>query len=282
MKKLLSFLLAAVVVLGMFSGCTADNDKTIVVAASETPHAEILRVVKPILERQGYTLEIRIYDDYVNPNLDTQNGKVDANYFQHKPHMDAFNAQNGNHLSSEGLVGLGVHHLISVAAIHYEPMAIYAGTKSSLSSLDGGDSIVIPNDPTNRTRALLLLEAKGIILLKDDCGPEITLEDIESYITPLDIIEMDASKIANARSISSLCVMNGNVAMQAGLLINENYLGMEDGSEAAETYANILCVRWGSDNRPKIKALIEALTSDTVKYYIRNNYRGLITCAFDA
>jgi len=268
MKKTLSFLLAAVVVLGIFSGCAADTDKTIVVAATATPHAEILRAVKPILERQGYTLEIRIYDDYVNPNLDTQNGKVDANYFQHKPHMDAFNAQNGN-------------HLISVASIHYEPMAIYAGTKSSLSSLDGGDSIVIPNDTTNRTRALLLLEAKGVILLKDGCGPEITVEDIESYIVPLDIIEMEATKIAKARSVSSLCVMNGNVAMQAGLRINENYLGMEDGSEAAETYANILCVRWGSDNRPKIKALIEALTSDTIKYYIRNNYRGLITCSFD-
>lgn len=268
MKKILSFFLAAVVMLGMFSGCAADTDRTIIVAASESPHAEILRVVKPILERQGYTLEIRIYNDYVTPNLDTQSGKVDANYFQHKPHMDAFNAQNGN-------------HLISVANIHYEPMAIYAGTKSSLSSLNGGDRIIIPNDPTNRTRALLLLEAKGVILLRDDHGSDITAEDIESYIVPLNIIEMEASEIADARDTASMCVMNGNYAMQAGLRINQDHMGMEENSEAAETYANILCVRWGSDRRPKIKALIEALTSDAVKYYIRNNYRGLITCAFE-
>lgn len=269
MKKVIAIVLTLILSLGMFAGCTpASDEKTIVVAASPTPHAEILSVVAEVLAKDGWTLEIREFNDYVVPNTATEDGEVDANYFQHQPYLTTFNAEQKT-------------HLVSVAAVHYEPFGIYAGTKSSISDLAEGDKIAVPNDGSNRARALLLLEAQGIIKLKEGVGVEATVLDIVENKLNLDIVEMEAAQIANVRDSVALAVINGNYALGAGLNVSKDALASEDSSSTvAMQYANILVVKEGNEKTEKTLALIAALTSEEVRNYINETYSGAVVPLF--
>ena len=221
---------------------------------------------KPLLKEKGYTLDIKVYDDYVLPNTATEDGDLDANYFQHKPYLDDFNANNKT-------------HLVSVAAIHYEPFGIYAGTSSSLTDLPAGAKIAIPNDGSNEARALFLLEANGLITLKEGVGFTATKQDIADD-HGYEITEMTASVIPTCLDSVNIAVINGNYAILAGLKV-ENALATEDkNSTAAQTYANILVVKEGRENDEGIKALAEALKSETIRQYINDTFGGAVVPIF--
>ena len=297
MKKLLSILLCAALVLGLAACGTAASDPTdapeseapasdapatdaaetpsgelekIVVGASSTPHAEILEAVKGELEALGYELEVTIFDDYVMPNLALADGEIDANYFQHEPYLLNFNAENGT-------------DLVSAAAIHYEPMGIYGGSKSSLDELAEGDIIAVPNDGTNEARALLLLQDQGLITLKEgiDASTETaTILDIAENPQNLEIVEMEAKNIPHSLPDVAFAVINGNYALQAGLTGNDALASESADSDAAQTYANILAVRAGEEDSAKTQALVTALTSETCRQFIEETYSGAVVPIF--
>ena len=262
MKKLAAFALVLVLV---FSGSALAE--TIRVGASITPHAEILNVVKPILAEQGYDLEVVEYTDYVLPNTDTESGELDANYFQHQPYLDDFNAQNGT-------------HLVSVAAIHYEPFAIYAGKSDSLENVADGATIAVPNDGTNEARALLLLEAQGLIKLREDAGFTATKLDIEENPKNLDIVEMEAAQLPRVLPDVDFAVINGNYAIQGGLKVADALASESVESESAQTYANVLVVKEGNENNPAILALVDALKTEEVRKFIEDTYEGAVVPMF--
>ena len=264
MKKTSAIVLVAVLALGLLAGCGKKaDDKTITVAASPTPHAEILKVAGEVLAKEGYTLKVTEYSDYVVPNNVVEDGEMDANYFQHVPYLETFNAENGT-------------HLVSVAMVHYEPFGIYPGTKNAISDLAAGDKIAIPNDGSNRARALLLLEAQGLITLKEGAGMEATVLDIVEN-NGLEIIEMEAAQIAGVRDSVALAVINGNYALLAGLNVGKDGLASEDPeSVSATTYANVLVVKEGNENSEKIQALKKALLSEEVKNYMTEAYSGAV------
>ena len=262
MKKLAAFALVLVLV---FSGSALAE--TIRVGASITPHAEILNVVKPILAEQGYDLEVVEYTDYVLPNTATESGELDANYFQHQPYLDDFNAQNGT-------------HLVSVAAIHYEPFAIYAGKSDSLENIADGATIAVPNDGTNEARALLLLEAQGLIKLREDAGFTATKLDIEENPKNLDIVEMEAAQLPRVLPDVDFAVINGNYAIQGGLKVADALASESVESESAQTYANVLVVKEGNENNPAILALVDALKTDEVRKFIEDTYEGAVVPMF--
>ena len=269
MKKLASLILAAVLLIPGLASCGSSNadDKTITVAATSTPHAEILEVCKPLLEEKGYTLDIKVVSDYVTPNQFTEDGEVDANYFQHQPYLDSFNEENKT-------------HLVSVAQIHYEPFAIYRGTVDSLAALPDGASIAVPNDTTNEARALQLLAAQGLITLKDGVGLTATKNDITDNPHNYDIKEMEAALLPTVLDEVAVVVINGNYALGAGLSSNDSLAAEDAASEAAQTFANVLVVKEGNENTEKTKALKEALLSDTVRDYITNTYGGAVVAIF--
>ncbi len=295
MKKLLSILLCAALVLGLAACGTAASDPTdapatdaaptdaveatdtpsaelekLVVGASSTPHAEILEAVRGELEALGYELEVTIFDDYVLPNLALADSEIDANYFQHEPYLLNFNAENGT-------------DLVSAVAVHYEPMGIYGGQKASLDEIAEGDSIAVPNDGTNEARALLLLEAEGLITLKEgiDASTETaTILDIAENPLNLEIIEMSAQNIPHSLPDVAFGVINGNYALQAGLTGNDALASESAESDAAQTYANILAVRAGEEGTEKTQALITALTSETCREYIEATYNGAVVPIF--
>lgn len=249
---------------------SANSEKPVVlkVGASVTPHAEILAVVKDILAEQNIELKIVEFTDYIQPNINVENGELDANYFQHKPYLDQFNKDNGT-------------HLVSVAAIHYEPFGIYAGKTASVEDLKEGAVIAVPNDGTNEARALLLLEAQGLIKLKKDVGFTATILDIEENPKKLVIKELEAAQLTLSLQDVDLAVINGNYAIQAGLNATKDALAIEDkNSAAAQTYANIICVKEGNENNPAILALIEALKSEKVKKFMEETYEGAVVPVF--
>ena len=268
MKKTIAIILTLVLALSL-TACGGKADaKTITVAASPTPHAESLKVAAEVLAKDCWTLEITEYADYVVPNNVVEDGEIDANYFQHVPYLDTFNAENGT-------------HLVSVAMVHYEPFGIYAGTKSAIADLASGDKIAIPNDGSNRARALLLLEQEGIIKLKEGVGMEATVLDIAENALNLTIVEMEAAQIAGVRDSVALAVINGNYALQAGLNAGTDALAVEDAeSISATTYANVLVVKEGNENTEKTKALVKAVMSEEVKTYINNTYSGAVVPIF--
>ena len=269
MKKTIALVLSLILCVSLLAGCGASkDDKTITVAASPTPHAEILAVAKDVLAKDGWTLEITEYADYVVPNNVVEDGEMDANYFQHVPYLDTFNAENGT-------------HLVSVAMIHYEPFGIYAGTKSAIADLAEGDKIAVPYDGSNRARGLLLLEQEGIIKLKEGVGMEATVLDIAENPLNLEIIEMEAAQIAGVRDSVALAVINGNYALGAGLNAGTDALAVEDAASiSATTYANILVVKEGNENTEKTIALKNALLSQEVKDYINSTYSGAVVPIF--
>ncbi len=244
-----------------------DADKTIKVAASPTPHAEILNAVAGTLEKEGWTLEVEEFDDYVQPNVATTDGDVDANFFQHVPYLDEYNAQNGT-------------KLVSVAAIHYEPMGVYAGTKKSFDELADGDKIGIPNDATNGARALLLLQDNGVIKLKDGAGVTATEQDIAENPKNIKIVPLEAATIPASLPDLALGIINGNYAVGADLKISDAIATETEDSLAAETYANVIVVNEENKDSEKTKALVAALQTEEVKKFIDDNYAGAVKAKF--
>ena len=267
MKKLIAAALTGALVLGTVGTSVvfaADDDKTITVAASETPHSQILEAAKPILEEEGYDLEVTVFDDYVQPNEVVESGDFDANYFQHIPYLNSFNEEKGT-------------HLVNAGGIHYEPFGIYPGTKSSLDDIADGDTIAVPNDTTNEARALLLLQDNGIIKLKDGAGLEATVNDIEENPYNVEIVELAAEQVARVAEETSYIVLNGNYALQAGYSVSKDALAYETSdSEAAKTYVNVIAVKEGNENSDKIKALVDVLKSDEIKDFINEKYDGAV------
>ena len=265
MKKLVAAVLTGVLVAGTLStGVYAkDDDKTITVAASATPHAEILEEAKPLLEKEGYDLEVTVFDDYVQPNEVVESGDFDANYFQHIPYLDQFNEEKGT-------------HLVNAGGIHYEPFGIYPGTKDSLDDLEDGDSIAVPNDTTNEARALLLQD-NGIITLKDGAGLNATVKDIAENPHNVEIVELEAAQVARVTGETAYVVLNGNYALEAGFSVGKDALAYEKSdSEAAKTYVNVIAVKEGNENSDKIKALVDVLKSDEIKDFINEKYDGAV------
>lgn len=252
MKKLLAVVLTGAFVVSALAGCgksTSADDKVIKVAASATPHAEILEQAKPLLEAKGYDLQVTVFDDYVQPNEVVESGDFDANYFQHIPYLESFNEEKGT-------------HLVNAGGIHYEPFGIYPGTKASLDELADGDSIAVPNDTTNEARALLLLQDNGIITLKEGAGLTATKNDIVENPYNVDIVELEAAQVPRVKDEVAFMVLNGNYALEAGFSVAKDAIAYEKAdSEAAKTYVNVIAVKEGNENSDKIKALVEVLTS---------------------
>ena len=270
MKKLLLGLTTLFTVFSL-TGCgtrweIADDATHITVAASPTPHTEILNECISLMSDKGYTLEVKEFTDYVLPNTATEDGSVQANYFQHTPYLDEFNELNGT-------------HLVSVGKVHYEPFGIYAGTFSSLDNLPKGSKIVVPNDGTNEARALLLLEQEGFIELNEGVGLSATKLDIKNN-NGYEIIEAEAAAIASLCLDAALVVLNGNYALSNGLSVKDA-LAIEDSEGiAAQTYGNILAVRDGNQDKAIVKALFECLTSDHIKNFINTTYNGSVVPLF--
>ncbi len=243
---------------------TTETKGTIKVAASATPHAEILEQAAPILAQQGWDLEVTVFDDYVQPNLVVDSGEFDANYFQHIPYLESFNEEKGT-------------HLVNAGGIHYEPFGIYPGTKASLDELADGDVIAVPNDTTNEARALLLLEANGIIKLKEGAGLTATVRDIEENPKNIEIEELEAAQVSRVKDEVAFVVLNGNYALEAGFSVSKDSIAYESAdSEAAQTYVNVIAVNEGNENNEGIKALVDVLTSDEIKDYINDTYDGAV------
>lgn len=303
-KRIISLLLIGVLSIALLVGCKTDegqnetnnvetqetsNDETqdtnegesqdtskgenqepikIKVAATPTPHAEILEVVQEVLATQGYELEIVEFMEYVQPNNVVASGEIDANYFQHQPHLDDFNENNDNALAT-------------VDIIHYEPFGIYSEKINSLEELEDGGSVAVPNDTSNEARALLLLEAQGLIELDENAGLLATINDIVSNPKNLEIVELEAAQIPRILQDVDIAVINGNFAIDAGLKVGEDAIAIEDKeSISAATYGNIVAVKSGNEENEGIKALVKALKSDEVKQFIEDTYEGAVVPMF--
>ena len=237
---------------------------TIKIGASPTPHAEILAKAAELLKAKGWELEVTEFEDYVQPNLVVESDELDANYFQHVPYLDNFNDENGT-------------HLVSAGGIHYEPFGIYPGTKSSLDDLADGDTIAVPNDTTNEARALLLLQANGVITLKEDAGLTATVLDIVDNPKNINIQELEAAQVSRVKDEVAFVVLNGNYALEAGFSVAKDSIAYETSdSEAAKTYVNIVAVKEGNEDNEGIKALVEVLKSDEIKDFINETYDGAV------
>ena len=275
MKNIKRFsIIAAVLVLtlGILTACggggdSSSADKTIKVAASPTPHAEILNSISEALAEDGWTLEVVEFDDYVQPNVATTDGDVDANYFQHVPYLDQYNAENGT-------------DLVAVGNVHYEAMGAYKGQKDSFDALAEGDKIGVPNDVTNEARALQLLAANGVITLKDGVGLEATKTDIVDNPKNVEIVELEAATIPSALPDVALGVINANYALGAGLTTDDAVAYESADSEAAETYVNVIVVNAGNENSEKTQALVKAIQTDAVKDFILEKYNGAVQPKF--
>lgn len=242
--------------------------RTIKIGATPSPHAEILEQAVPLLKEKGYDLEIIEFVDYVQPNLALDSGDLDANYFQHLPYLEQFNEERGT-------------TLVSAASIHYEPFGIYPGKTDSIEYLADGAQIAVPNDATNEARALLLLEAEGLITLKEDAGLNATVRDIAENPKNLQIVEIEAAQVVKSLQDVDLAVVNGNYAIEAGLSVSEDALAIEDTeSIGATTYANVIAVRSGDDQSEAIQALVEVLKSDEIKQFIEEKYEGGVVPLF--
>ena len=270
-RNILSLAIILSLVIGSvaLTGCGGKDgeDKNIKVGASPAPHAEILKEVKAELEKDGYKLEIVEFQDYVQPNKALDAGDIDANYFQHKPYMGEFNAKQGT-------------ELVSIGAIHYEPLGLYQGEKKSLDDLAEGDKIAVPNDTTNEARALLLLESEGLIKLKKDAGLTATKQDVVENPKNLEIVELEAAIIPRSMSSVAMGVINGNYALSAGIKDDTAISFESSDSEAAKTYANIIAVKKGNEDSEKSKALLKAMTSDKIKKFIEKKYGKAVVPVF--
>lgn len=262
MKKILAIALVALLtIVSVFAQATSETQSSttkIVVGATPEPHAALLSLVVDDLAAQGITLEVKEFTDYVTPNDAVEYGEIDANYFQHIPYLESFNTEHG-------------YHLVNAGGIHVEPIALYSKKYSSLSDIPAGATIAIPNDPTNEGRALLLLEAAGLITLKADAGLEAIPLDIASNPKNLKFSEIEAATLPRVLGDVDAAVINGNYAIPAGLVATRDGLYVEG---AESPYVNVIAVKEGNENNPAIKALVEALKSDEVKAYVAETYKN--------
>lgn len=246
----------------------ASGSLALTVAASPTPHAEILAdFAAPLLAERGIELKVKEYTDYIQPNKDTSAGSVDANYFQHITYLEDYNEKNGTDLVSAGL-------------IHYEPFAVYAGVSDDLDGISDGATIAIPHDPTNEGRALLLLQDLGLITLKDPESLESTPKDIKENPHNLKFQELEAAALPRALSSVDFAVINGNYAIEAGYHVSDALAHESSDSLAVEKYANIICVAKGDEDSEEVKALVEVLTSEDFKAYLEKTYGEDVLPAF--
>lgn len=244
----------------------ADGDNVIKVAASQTPHSEILAAVKDLLAEEGYDLEVTVFEDYVQPNNVVESDEFDANYFQHVNYLNSFNEENGTHLA-----------IADNGKIHYEPFGIYGGTKTSLDDIADGDAIAIPNDTTNEARALLLLQQEGLIKLNDGVGVTATVNDVAENPHNLKLVEVEAAQVPKQLPSVAFGVINGNYALEAGLNVATDALATESAEgDAIQQYVNVIAVKEGNESSAKIKALTDALHSETAVKYIKDNYQGAV------
>lgn len=278
MKKSLKWAAAAaagVFALGFLTACGGGDKKeaaakpadgkevTLKIGASPVPHAEILNAVKDNLKKDGVNIEVVEFTDYVQPNLALAEKELDANYFQHKPYLDQF-------CKDRNL------KLVSVANVHLEPMAVYSAKYKDLAELPEGAHVAIPNDPTNGGRALLVLQAAGLIKLRDGAPITATPQDIVENKKNLQFSELEAPQLPRSLEDADISVINMNFALEAKL----------DPSKAVYTegkdspYANIVVVREGDENRPEIQKLVKALQSETVKKFLEEKYKGAIVPSF--
>ena len=269
-KKIIALAAAAALTLslaacsGNNSSSTADNSSSdasstvIRVGASPSPHAEILEFAKDQLAAKGYELEIVEFTDYVMPNVALYEGDLDANFFQHTPYLDNYNEQNGT-------------DLVSACKVHFEPMGLYSETLTSVSDVAEGSKVGVPNDPTNEARALNLLEAQGLIKLREGAGLNATPLDIEENPLNLEFVELEAAQLPRNLSEFAIAAINGNYAIEAGIL-DKVIVNEAADSESAQEYANILAVQSGELETDKTKALVEALTSDETREFINTKY----------
>ena len=283
-KRVLASVLAGLLALGLLAGCgskaeapvaedvedggevldPSEEAKIINVAASATPHAEILAKAKEILTADGWDLQVTEFSDYVQPNEVVESGDFDANYFQHIPYLDSFNEEKGT-------------HLVNAGGIHYEPFGIYPGTKGSLEELAEGDEIAVPNDTTNEARALLLLQDNGVITLKEGAGLTATVNDIVENPKNIKIVELEAAQVARVVDEVEFVVLNGNYALEAGYSVKSDAIAFEQAdSEAAGTYVNIIAVYEGNEGNDNIKALVEVLKSQEIQDFINEKYDGAV------
>ncbi len=262
-RKVWALIAAAVFSAGVLAGCGGKeaDENTIKVAVSAIPHAEILEQAKPILEEQGYTLDIKIFDDYVQPNEVVESGEFDANFFQHISYLNSFNEEKGT-------------RLVNVGSIHYEPFGLYPGKESDLANIDGA-TIAIPNDTTNEARALLLLQENGYITLREGAGITATINDIVDNPFNIKFVELEAAQIPRTLPEVSFGIMNGNYAMKAGFTVAEDAILREnEQSEATEAYVNVIAAKEGNENSEKIMALVDVLKSDAIQNFINETYNG--------
>lgn len=278
MKRILSLVLAIALFSTLLVGCSAKQsaaetattdggekaETVLKVGATPIPHAEILEVVKPILEQKGIKLEIVVFDDYVQPNTALADKEIDANFFQHQPYLDNFNTERDL-------------NLVSLAKVHVEPLGLYSKTIKNIDELKDGSTIAIPNDATNNARALLLLQANGIIKLKD--GGSITSSELDVTENPKNIKfeAVEAAQLPRVLEDVDAAIINTNFAIPAGLNPIKDALIIEDGNSP---YANILVIRQGDESREDLKELANALNSDEVKNFIEEKYEGAIIPAF--
>lgn len=231
------------------------------IGATPSPHAEILEAAKDALKKKGVEIEIVTYNDYVQPNLATEQGQIDVNYFQHLPYLEDFNKENNT-------------HVVSVGKIHYEPFGIYAGKSNDLKAIKDGAKIAVPNDTTNEARALLLLEANGIIKLKDGAGLTATKQDIVENPHNVEIYEVEAAQIPRSLDSVEFACMNGNYAIQANYKPSDALAAEDAQSEAAQTYANIIAVEEKNKDAEWVKTLVEVLHSKEIQDFINEKYEG--------
>lgn len=269
-KKIIALAAAAALTLslaacsGNNSSSTADNSSSdasstvIRVGASPSPHAEILEFAKDQLAAKGYELVIVEFTDYVMPNVALYEGDLDANFFQHTPYLNNYNEQNGT-------------DLVSACKVHFEPMGLYSETLTSVSDVAEGSKVGVPNDPTNEARALNLLEAQGLIKLREGAGLNATPLDIEENPLNLEFVELEAAQLPRNLSEFAIAAINGNYAIEAGIL-DKVIVNEAADSESAQEYANILAVQSGELETDKTKALVEALTSDETREFINTQY----------
>ena len=268
MKNLRSVFLTMVLSLALAGGSAsmAFAAAKIKVGASPTPHAEILKEANEVLKPQGFEIQIVEFSDYVQPNLALESKELDANFFQHKPYLDDFNKEKGTSLDA-------------MATVHYEPFGIYAGKTKSLKDLKDGAVVAVPNDTTNEARALLLLQSEGFIKLKDGAGLTATRRDIVENPKRLKIEELEAAQLVRALPDVDIAIINGNYAILGGLKVKDALAAESADSVAATTYANIIAVRKGDENRPELQALVKALKGDKVKAFMKEKYEGAVVPA---
>jgi len=266
MKKLLIALLALTLALSLAGVASANT--AVRIGASPTPHAEVLNFVKPLLAEKGFDLTVVEFTDYIVPNTATQDGQLDANYFQHIPYLESFNAENGT-------------TLVPVIPMHFEPMGIYPGKSSSLEDIKDGAKIAVPNDPTNQARALLLLQAQGLIKIDEDKGLLATKLDIVENPHNIDIYEVEAALVPQVLRDVDFAIINGNYALQAGLSVTKDAVASEAlDSEAAKTRINYVVVKEGNEDAPFVEALREVLNTDAVRTFIEDRFGGAVVPAF--